>query len=109
MKLVIVRNRTFNKIVSFPLLWILVSNIVLSSLNQNISKAATLDILSASHSISSSSSSITPLINITKFKEVWEYSDKILTEISKPKRGYTWGPNTFGTFQEEYQQAVGGK
>jgi len=44
-----------------------------------------------------------------KFKQLWEYSDKLVDEQPGAGRGYTWGPNTFGTFSEEYQEGTDGK
>lgn len=44
-----------------------------------------------------------------KFKNLWQYSDKPVDEIPGLGRGYTWGPNSFGTLQEDYQEASGGK
>lgn len=44
-----------------------------------------------------------------KFKDLWEYSDKRVDEIPGAGRGFTWGPNSFGIFQEDYVEAPGGK
>jgi len=44
-----------------------------------------------------------------KFKQLWEYSDKLVDEQPGAGRGYTWGPNTFGAFSEEYQEGSNGR
>jgi hypothetical protein len=44
-----------------------------------------------------------------KFKGLWEYSDKRVDEIPGAGRGFTWGPNSFGIYQEDYQEGPGGK
>jgi outer membrane protein assembly factor BamB len=43
------------------------------------------------------------------FQSLWEYSDKLVQERPDAGRGYTWGPNSFGTFQEFYAKAPGDK
>jgi glucose/arabinose dehydrogenase len=45
----------------------------------------------------------------TKFKDLWEYSDKRVNEIPNAGRSYTWGPQTLGVYREDYQNAPGGK
>jgi len=44
-----------------------------------------------------------------QFKEVWQYSDKLVDEVPGAGRGFTWGPNSFGILYENYQEAIGGK
>ena len=43
-----------------------------------------------------------------KFRELWQYSDKLVDEVPGAGRGFTWGPNDFGTFQEPYQESKDG-
>ncbi len=44
-----------------------------------------------------------------RFKALWQYSDKLIDETGAGAgRGYTWGPNVFGTHQEEYLEGQGG-
>jgi hypothetical protein len=45
----------------------------------------------------------------TAFQSQWQYSDKLVSEVSAAGRGYTWGPNSFGIKQEDYKQAPNGK
>jgi ABC-type transport system substrate-binding protein len=45
----------------------------------------------------------------SNFRQLWEYSDKLVDEIPNPGRGFTWGPNSFAVLQEDYQEGVGGK
>lgn len=42
------------------------------------------------------------------FKALWQYSDKAVDE-GGAGRGYTWGPNVFGNYQEDYLEGTGGK
>jgi len=44
-----------------------------------------------------------------QFKNIWEYSDKRVDEIPGAGRGYTWGPNSFGIFTEDYIEGLNGK
>ncbi len=44
-----------------------------------------------------------------KFKQTWEYSDKLVSEVPGAGRGYTWGQNSFGILQEEYNEAPAGR
>ena len=44
-----------------------------------------------------------------KFKTLWSYSDKLVDEIPGAGRGFTWGPNSFGSPIEDYQEGAGGK
>ena len=50
-----------------------------------------------------------PTFAASEFRTLWEYSDKAVAELPGSGRGYTWGPNSFGNFQEDYQEAAGGK
>lgn len=50
-----------------------------------------------------------PTFANSKFQELWEYSDKPVVETPGIGRGFTWGPNSFGVFQEDYAEASGGK
>ena len=50
-----------------------------------------------------------PTFATNEFRTLWEYSDKAVEELPGSGRGYTWGPNSFGSFQEDYQEAAGGK
>jgi len=34
-----------------------------------------------------------------KFRELWQYSDKLVDEGPGAGRGYTWGPNSFAVLQ----------
>ncbi len=43
-----------------------------------------------------------------RFKTLWQYSDKAVDE-GGAGRGYTWGPNAFGIYQEDYAEGQGGK
>lgn len=44
-----------------------------------------------------------------EFRQLWEYSDRLLSEIGPAERSFVWGPNSFGTFEEPYQDATGAK
>ncbi|NWJ49150.1 MAG: hypothetical protein HXX08_25110 [Chloroflexi bacterium] len=44
-----------------------------------------------------------------KFQQKWEYSDRLVILDPTAGRGYTWGPNSFGTYQENYVESNGGK
>jgi len=50
-----------------------------------------------------------PTFANTPFQNLWQYSDKLVDEIPGAGRGFTWGPNSFGILQENYQEGAGGK
>jgi len=50
-----------------------------------------------------------PTFANTPFQNLWQYSDKLVDEIPGAGRGFTWGPNSFGILQENYQEGTGGK
>jgi len=64
-------------------------------------------VFSISLTVSSTAFSAPNFANF-KFRELWQYSDKLVDEVPGAGRGFTWGPNDFGTFQEQYQEASGG-
>ena len=43
------------------------------------------------------------------FRDLWQYSDKLVDEIPGAGRGFTWGPHASGGLQEDYQEGIGGK
>jgi hypothetical protein len=51
----------------------------------------------------------TPLFGSCEFRKLWEYSDKFVGEVPGAGRGYTWGDNTFGLYEEPYLEAPQGK
>jgi hypothetical protein len=44
-----------------------------------------------------------------KFQQLWEYNDKYVDEIPGSGRGFTWGPRSIVTQQEDYLESPGGK
>ncbi|NWJ48826.1 MAG: hypothetical protein HXX08_23450 [Chloroflexi bacterium] len=50
-----------------------------------------------------------PAYGNDKFKQLWQYSDKLVDEVPGAGRGFTWGPNSFGILEEDYQEAPSGK
>jgi peptidoglycan/xylan/chitin deacetylase (PgdA/CDA1 family) len=44
-----------------------------------------------------------------EFRQLWEYSDRLLGETGPSERSFVWGPNSFGAFEEPYLDAPGGK
>jgi hypothetical protein len=50
-----------------------------------------------------------PQFSNYKFQYAWEWSDKRVDEVPGAIRGYTWGPNSFGSFTEDYVEASNGK
>ncbi len=44
-----------------------------------------------------------------QFRQLWEYSDKLINEGGTNERGFSWGPASFGAFEEPYQEAPGGQ
>jgi sn-glycerol 3-phosphate transport system substrate-binding protein len=45
----------------------------------------------------------------SNFRQLWEYSDKLVDEVPNSGRGFTWGPNSFAVLQEDYAEGIGGK
>ena len=54
-------------------------------------------------------STAAPTFANSAFQQVWQYSDKIVAEVPGAGRGFTWGPNVFGTLQEDYVEGTDGK
>ncbi|NWJ46176.1 MAG: hypothetical protein HXX08_09880 [Chloroflexi bacterium] len=50
-----------------------------------------------------------PVFGSCQFRQMWNYSDKVVDEVPGSGRGFTWGSNTFGVFTEPYLQAPQGK
>ena len=50
-----------------------------------------------------------PIFANSAFQQLWQYSDKVVAEVPGAGRSFTWGPNVFGTLQEDYVEGTGGK
>lgn len=51
----------------------------------------------------------TPNFDNCLFRNQWEYSDLAVNQNKAAKRGYTWGSESYGVYDEPYYEAPGGQ